>query len=43
MSDEPTIIIGGDVGYHNSQPAKTRTRANEKFATRLVIAAEEHV
>ena len=34
MSAEPTIIVGGDIGYHNSQPAKTRKRIKEGKAYR---------
>lgn len=34
MSDEPTIIIGGDIGVHNKQPAKTRKRIKDGKAYR---------
>ena len=29
MSDEPTIIIGGDIGRHNKSPGKTRKRIKD--------------
>jgi hypothetical protein len=34
MSDEPTIIIGGDIGVHNKTPAKTRKRIKDGKAYR---------
>jgi hypothetical protein len=29
MSDEPTIIIGGDIGHHHKSPAKSRKRIKD--------------
>ena len=29
MADEPTIIIGGDIGVHNKKPTKTRKRIKD--------------
>lgn len=34
MSDEPTIIIGGDVGFHNKKPSATRKRIKDGKAYR---------
>jgi hypothetical protein len=28
-NSEPTIIVGGDIGYHNKQPTKTRKRIRD--------------
>ena len=34
MSDEPTILIGGDIGVHHKSPTKTRKRIKDGKAYR---------